>query len=743
MIYIFRSINVVVVRRKKCTQYIIIVHLIPIFFGCVLGGGSGIAVFTGSHPELGDIVMKHGDFKDLKELYALATIAEELKKRGEHIGSSRRSKEAALSMKSCLPEFKMIYISPQHVLLKKKELWGKLRTLVKIGGYLSKDTSATSSGSLDSLVSKTIESGSKKTGSGSSNKIGRHSHTSSLSDSTVLTPGMSIRIYERDKAKAAVYLDEKTKKPSLAILLPEKFTHLIDSGTVESSSNEEYDCLKQVYKGLSAVMSSHLFKFTLAQKKIGGTDAKTGSQCLYEGKLHGFLLANLISKFVKTVHNLQQLTLPEEVDVADQVRAEVRKLENDHSFKADSISVMADQFMGNAIKKNFHPTKGRILFFRQSCEEFRKNKVFLIPEEKLPAKHLGRLMESGTFMSDVFVGASSEPPMIQPSKNFWINLMGRAVDERKCMSPNALKQIWTSGLADAGIHNLFLNESDVFFFDLGEPQLQSIPGFMTKFLFSFFHVLGMQETEDGEWVRRFVPQGDKLAITKETTELLADAYDAYEVCMNRIIDEIFDGDQGLRWLLTQYVTAQLLSDAAFCLQRWKMKGGSRSREQNHNIGIERWLWRALWDTYVAFDINTKESWYRLKVEHPGYYESTSKIRESIRWSICSSHYASDNLLPREITIEETRDKFNENEQLSYPKSAIERRKGTTKSGVRGLSSLSSLRDLSAATFEYNSDGTCNLDEDENEDSSDLNSSAIIPESRHLSEASHDSPGIQK
>jgi hypothetical protein len=727
----------------------------------LLGGGSGIAVFAGSHPELGDIVMKHGDFKDLKESYALATIAEELKKRGER--NSRRSKEAALSMKSCLPEFKMIYISPQHVLLKKKELWGKLRHLVKIGGYSSKISSAnTSSDSLGSIISK-------KTESVSSNKIGGRSaisssssSLSSLSDSTVLTPGTSIRIYERDQAKAAVHLNEKTKMPSLAIILPKKFTHCIDSGTVESSSNEEFDCLKQVYKGLSGIMRSHLFKFTLAQKRIGGTDAKTGSQCLYEGKLHGSLLANLISKFVETVHNLQQLTLLEEVDVADQVRAEVRKLEADPSSKADSISHIADQFMGNAIKKNFHPTKGRILFFKQSCEEFRKNEVFLIPEEKLPAKHLGRLMESGTFMSDVFVGASSEPPMIKPSKNFWINLMGRAVDERKCMSPNALKQIWTSGLADAGIHNLFLNESDVFFFDLGEPQLQSIPGFMTKFLFSIFHVLGMQETDDGEWVRRFVPQKDKLGITKETTELLADAYDAYEVCMNRIIDEIFDGDQGLRWLLTQYVTAQLLSDAAFCLQRWKMKGGSQSREQNHNTGIERWLWRALWDSYVAFDINTKESWHRLKVEHPSCNASTSKIRESIRWSICSSRSSRENSLLRGITTEEeTRDKFNENKQLSSPKSAIERRKDTTKSGVRGdsmtihtsrwpsarLSSLSSLRDLSVANFEYNSDDTCDLDEDEDDDEnkneSDLNSSATIPEGSHNSDASRDSPGIHQ
>ena len=193
-----------------------------------------------------------------------------------------------------------------------------------------------------------------------------------------------------------------------------------------------------------------------------------------------------------------------------------------------------------------------------------------------------------------------------------------------------------------------------------------------------------------------------------------------------------------------------------------MKGGSQSREQNHNTGIERWLWRALWDSYVAFDINTKESWHRLKVEHPSCNESTSKIRESIRWSICSSRSSRENSLLRGITTEEeTRDKFNENKQLSSPKSAIERRKGTTKSGVRGdsmtihtsrwpsarLSSLSSLRDLSVANFEYNSDDTCDLDEDEDDDEnkneSDLNSSATIPEGSHNSDASRDSPGIHQ
>ena len=89
--------------------------------------------------------------------------------------------------------------------------------------------------------------------------------------------------------------------------------------------------------------------------------------------------------------------------------------------------------------------------------------------------------------------------------------------------------------------------------------------------------------------------------------------------MNRIVDEVLDGDKNIRWLLLQYVTMQLLSDAAFCLQRWEIKGGGVQRDeknQNHHTGLEKWLWRALWDVYVAFDINTQDSWSRFDVEHP-------------------------------------------------------------------------------------------------------------------------------
>ena len=71
------------------------------------GGGSGVKVFSGHHPNLGDVVMKHGGFKDMVELFALATIREDLKRRGALLGRT----ESMIDIQRRIPEFKMIYIS--------------------------------------------------------------------------------------------------------------------------------------------------------------------------------------------------------------------------------------------------------------------------------------------------------------------------------------------------------------------------------------------------------------------------------------------------------------------------------------------------------------------------------------------------------------------------------------------------------------------------------------------------------
>jgi len=189
----------------------------------------------------------------------------------------------------------------------------------------------------------------------------------------------------------------------------------------------------------------------------------------------------------------------------------------------------------------------------------------------------------------------------------------------------AMARIWTCGLTDGGVHNLFLNEETFWLFDLGSPQLYSAPGFLTKFLFSFFHTLGMEEAPDNSdtWVRRFEhnPISGKLRLTIATTNLLNHAYSAFEVTLDRLIAELFDNDDSLRWQLIEYVTLQLISDASFCLQRWTIKGGGRKREANHQKGLEKWLWRALWDLYVAFDLNRSDVWTKLGVVHPSNRES--------------------------------------------------------------------------------------------------------------------------
>jgi len=258
----------------------------------------------------------------------------------------------------------------------------------------------------------------------------------------------------------------------------------------------------------------------------------------------------------------------------------------------------------------------------------------------------------------------------------------------------------------------------------------------------------MQENKENnnEWICRFVPQGDKLALTKETRDLLSESYDAFEVSLNLIIEELFDGDQSIRWLLLQYVTLQLLSDASFCLQRWNMKGGgSPSEEDNHNQGLEQWLWRALWDTYVAFDINTRESWKRLQVEHPSCEESNSFIEEGIRNSICSNNMNPNTLHDLIGTVDEEKVDNNNNitEYVSRRHSLIEhlpptqtighlKRASWCTSSVRNMRwpverlNQSTLRDLTAATFEYRSDDHLidDSDDDNNDDNDDDNGSDI-------------------
>lgn len=75
----------------------------------------------------------------------------------------------------------------------------------------------------------------------------------------------------------------------------------------------------------------------------------------------------------------------------------------------------------------------------------------------------------------------------------------------------------------------------------------------------------MEEDENGDWVVRFVQDSNKLCLTEDTKDLLHNVFEAFNTATDRLIKEIFDGDEDVRFLLLRYVMTQLISDASFCV----------------------------------------------------------------------------------------------------------------------------------------------------------------------------------
>lgn len=79
-----------------------------------------------------------------------------------------------------------------------------------------------------------------------------------------------------------------------------------------------------------------------------------------------------------------------------------------------------------------------------------------------------------------------------------------------------------------------------------------------------------------------------------------DPSESFKEVLDRIMEELFDNDTNIKRLLLKYVVLQLLSDASFCLDRWHQKGGGMKSFRKQKL--EKWLWRCLWDNYIAADV---------------------------------------------------------------------------------------------------------------------------------------------
>lgn len=560
------------------------------------GGGSGTAVFGGRHPTMQAIVMKHGGPKDTKEVFSLATIAAELLQR-----ATSQSESAASDMNRRIPEFVMVYISPYHLRDRDKELWAKLRTI-----------QYTSSGRRVSIMDhRNVNHHHRDHSRAATDSCDRRK--SSVSDNIV----SGSELYKRWKLHAL----QEAKNPSKGTIRVTMASHRQISWCVSGSSvditlprlndNGQGEpgliskTLQSFCNELIAQQELHNWKVTLTQKWIGGPEAVNGADILTSGNLQGALLDTLIREFTCVMQDLDRLTLPEErMGRFELVQKEVERLKITKDIR--DVSNTIDLFVGRAISKNFHPDHGRFRNLRLLGDDFQAGDFFLTEAEQVPARFLGMIMQYGSCMDEIFDDAPFPKSALDEMEDRgWLDIIIHATQFHDSSSAAATDYLWTCGLTDAGLHNTFLSvEGGLEIFDLGEPGLQTRPAFLTKFLMSFFHTLGMESDGKTSWKIRFcVVQQDgreRLSLTQETEEKIPYLYTVFGRTFDNLMEHIFNDDDRVRELLIKYIVLQLLSDASFCLQRWEAKGGGTQRYgERLNYAMEAWLWRSLWDQYIA------------------------------------------------------------------------------------------------------------------------------------------------
>jgi hypothetical protein len=521
------------------------------------GGGSGTVVFGAVHPIYGPIVMKHGGAKDTKDILALAHICQQVRQRG--------SNEVAAYMLHRIPEFVGVYLSKHHVRDRATEFWNTVRST-----------------GLDVLIQK-------------QDPIDDNDDNNNNNTTDVLDPIMkALRQHEHNQSSREFHvvqgedLEFEVQPKQVILYIPEY--------DADRTIQHGFDFLANFGKVLSQAQTENFWKITLAQKSIGGPHSKNGAQCLYDGDLKGEMLDTVVQEFVTIIRNLRSLTYDNENNGYERISQEMEGLKQ--SRDVTQVSTAVDSFCGSAICKNFTPGTGRFDYLRTMGQKFRESSILLCENECSPASYLGHVLDRDSKMADVFTTAPSERCALNLVEDSWLELLELATS---FFHKSATNLIWTCGLTDAGLHNLFISkECGIELFDLGEPQLVPQPAFLTKFLMSFFHTLGMEEEADSAgWVRRFDIVDGKLALTPDTEAAIPYVCKAFNHTVDCFISELFEGDTKVKTLLLRYVVLQILSDASFCLQRWEQKGGGKERFRKRAECLSKWLWRTLWDLYIA------------------------------------------------------------------------------------------------------------------------------------------------
>lgn len=599
------------------------------------GGGSGVTIIGASDDRFGDVVIKHGSSKDTAELFALATVAEELRRRENNLSveSDPSVRLAAADMRSRLPTFRYVYISPKHLRevsrvakprgdkFRYQSAWlNRAQTKMVSGQRDGKATKTTliRRGSmalpdlgLSTLLGGLIEkkraaSGATYLGLGLTDSEGdlvEMAKNFNREPPQVVRAGRDLRLRSRKDGEDAEDCIEITDDMFTVVVDLEINRKCDDPRNLfKTKPGAGFDYFQRLMGELTREQEKNMWKFTLAQARIGGAKQVTASSILAKGNLHGDTLKTLIDEFMLVIRNLQCLTWPQEMQAVDEVRKELSAVRDQAEPPQPSdISKLADSFVGFAIKKNFDRQNGRFRKLRGMGYLFRSGSLVHAEAEACPARLLGTLLKSGSRMEQVFAEGPTGLTAFDRYSSSWLDLLELAVN----LPSSCTACIWTCGLTDSGLHNLFLDSERIWLFDLGEPSLMPLPAFLTKFLMSFFHTLGMEDADDGGWVNRFeLTADDKLRPTSETAALLDNACEAFRQTLQRFVVDVFGSDPYVCDLLVRYTVLQLLSDAAFCLNVWEVKGGGIDRTRD--VPLQKWLWRTLWDLYVSSLVANKD-----------------------------------------------------------------------------------------------------------------------------------------
>jgi hypothetical protein len=251
--------------------------------------------------------MKHGGYKDTRELFSLAKIAETLRK---------RDGTACRDILNRIPEFKGVYISPKHLRKLPRSIRNKLELSI----------------------------------------IYQHMHSPEISVEADSDTGIihqharEIRLFVSEGGGVQFFAESEVVDLTIG---PGDEIATENESLQYGAAGEGYPYLETFVEELASTQKVWLWKLTLAQKRIGGSSPRTVSSILAAGELHGIVLQTLISEFVQVLRSLQSVTLAEEEEGVSRVRLELAILKENGSALPGDLSAESDAFVGFAVSESY------------------------------------------------------------------------------------------------------------------------------------------------------------------------------------------------------------------------------------------------------------------------------------------------------------------------------------------------------------------------------------------------------